>query len=427
MSDNLTTKDKAKLQAKKKKKNSPWLRPHHVLVRNIAEIVIYPFVRLLYGAKIRPFKEQGKRQFLILMNHQTAFDQFFVGYSFRGPIYYVASEDLFSKGIISKLIKALVAPIPIKKQTTDPRAVINCIKVAREGGTIAMAPEGNRTYDGRPLHINPTVAPLARKLGLPIAFFKIEGGYGVHPRWSDVVRGGGMECGVSRVIEPEEYANMTDEELYRAIVDELAVDETKIQGSYPHKKNAEYLERAIYSCPVCGFTKLESHRDIIKCSTCGLEVRHTDEKTLESELESFPFNTVADWFDYQSDLVSKLTLEDYKDSPVFVDKANLSENIPYEKKVLIKKDAEMELYIDRVVIDGVVYPFDEVTGVTVLGKNKLNVYHDGHIWQLKGDKRFCALKYVNIYNHYRNLTEKPNASARKHKEETHNDREFLGL
>jgi hypothetical protein len=158
-----------------------------------------------------------------------------------------------------------------------------------------------------------------------------------------------------------------------------------------------------------------------------MEVRHTHPKELTCEDPSFEFNSVADWFDYQADLISKITLDDYKDSPIFTDKANLFENIPYKNKVLIKKDTEMELYVDRIVINGVTYPFDQVMGITVLGKNKLNVYHDGHIWQLKGDKRFCALKYVNIYNHYKNLTEKPEIAAKKHKEEIYNDREFLGL
>ena len=158
-----------------------------------------------------------------------------------------------------------------------------------------------------------------------------------------------------------------------------------------------------------------------------VKVKHLDTKELTSEHEAFTFRTVADWFDYQVNLVSGLTLDDYKDTPVFKDTANLFENIPYKKKVLIKKNVEMELYIDRVVIDGTVYPFNEVTGVTVLGKNKLDVYHDGHIWQLKGDKRFCALKYVNIFNHYKNLTETAAHAARKHKDEIDNDREFLGL
>ena len=52
------------------------------------------------------------------MNHQTAFDQFFIGMTFKGAVYYVASEDLFSNGWVSSLLRWLVAPIPIKKQTT---------------------------------------------------------------------------------------------------------------------------------------------------------------------------------------------------------------------------------------------------------------------------------------------------------------------
>ena len=114
------------------------------------------------------FREEGKRPYLIVMNHQTGFDQFFVGMTFRQPVYYVATEDIFSLGWVSNLIRWLVAPIPIKKQTTDIQAVKNCIKVAREGGTIAIAPEGNRTFHGRTVYMNPSIASMAKKLGLPI-------------------------------------------------------------------------------------------------------------------------------------------------------------------------------------------------------------------------------------------------------------------
>ena len=99
-----------------------------------------------------------------MMNHQTPFDQFFVGMSFRQPVYYVATEDIFSLGWLSDLLRWLVAPIPIKKQTTDVQAVMNCIKVVREGGNIAIAPEGNRTYSGKTEYMNNSIAPLAKKL-----------------------------------------------------------------------------------------------------------------------------------------------------------------------------------------------------------------------------------------------------------------------
>ena len=425
MSNDLSTKSRkdGAVAKKKKKKNAPWVKPHHRLVRNVLEIVLYPFVRLLYGAKISPLGEE-ERQYLVLMNHQTAFDQFFAGLAFKKPLYYVASEDLFSKGIISDVIRTLVEPIPIKKQTTDPRAVINCIKVAREGGSICMAPEGNRTYDGRPLHINPTVAPLARKLGLPIAFFRIEGGYGVHPRWSDVIRRGEINCRVSRILEPEEAAAMTDGELYDVICRELAVNEAEPGGFYSHKRSAEYLERALYTCPRCGFAHLESQGDTIRCLDCGLEARYTEKKELVSESEDFPFRTVADWMDYQTRLVSGIGLEDFGGEAIFKDTANLFEVIPYKNKRLIEKTVKMSLFVDKIAINDVEYPFDKISGVTVLGKNKLNIYYEGRILQLKGSKRFCALKYVNLYTHYKNLTNTHNAL---NKEDSHHGREFLGL
>ena len=133
--------------AKSNKKK--WMKFRHKVVRNVLFPTLGLYSRLRYNATVDRFKEQEDRPYLILLNHQTPFDQFFVGMAFKGPIYYLATEDIFSKGFVSSLIKYLVAPIPIKKQTTDVKAILNCIRVAREGGTIAIAPEGNRTYSGR--------------------------------------------------------------------------------------------------------------------------------------------------------------------------------------------------------------------------------------------------------------------------------------
>ena len=105
--------------------NNQWLKPHHGLVRNLLAATVGPYSRWKYGIKADRFREQGDRAYLILMNHQTAFDQFFIGMSFRGPIYYIATEDIFSLGWISKLLSWAVGPIPIKKQTTDVHAVMN--------------------------------------------------------------------------------------------------------------------------------------------------------------------------------------------------------------------------------------------------------------------------------------------------------------
>ncbi len=393
--------------SKKKKKPIKWCKKRHGVVTELARRIYGPVVYKKYNVRIKPFPEQGDRPYLILFNHQTAYDQFFVGLCMNRPVYYVASEDLFSMGTLSKLLRFAVNPIPIKKQTTDPRAVINCIRVAREGGTIALAPEGNRTFHGKPVYIKPSVAALAKHLKLPIAFFRIEGGYGVHPRWSDVVRGGGMTAGVSRVMEPEEYAPLSDEELCEIINRELAVDEACVNGEYPHEKQAEYLERAIYVCPDCGLSEMYSHGDIIECKRCGKAARHLPTKELEGVGSPFPFRFVADWYDYQCKLVKSLDLSALCDAPIYTDSVEFSEVILYKKKKIICKDARLSLYGNRITVeageDRTEFSFDELGAVTVLGKNKLNLYHGDKVYQFKGDARLCALKYVNIFYHYQSV------------------------
>ena len=392
----------------KKSKKEKWIKLRHRVVRNIAYAIIYPYSKIKYGIKVDKFKDQGDRPYLILFNHQTPFDQFFVGAAFRGPVYYMATEDIFSMGFVSKLIKWLVAPIPIKKQTTDVKAVITCIRVAKEGGTIAIAPEGNRTYSGKTEYIDPAIVALAKKLGMPIALYRIEGGYGVEPRWSDVARRGSIHGYVSRVIEPGEYADMTTDELYSVISEGLYVNEANADHEYKHKKLAEYLERAIYVCPECGLSTFESHDDVIECKKCGLRVRYTPTTELKSDNESFKYRFVNDWYEYQKSYVNGLDTSLYTDEPIWRDTADMSEVIVYERKQPLCKGAALALYGDRMVINEggeneLVFPFADVTAVAVLGRNKLNVYYEKKVYQFKGDKRFNALKYVNMCYRHKNI------------------------
>ena len=393
---------------KKKKKDTKWRKPRHLFVRNTVYWIMRPYVHFKYGIKIEKFKEQEKRPYLILLNHQTPFDQFFVGMTLKGAVYYMATEDIFSNGWTSKVIKYLIEPIPIKKQTTDVRAILNCLKVATEGGSICIAPEGNRTYSGRTEYMSPSIVPLARKLGMPILLYRIEGGYGSEPRWSDVVRKGDIRVFCARAIKPEEYAEMTDDELFAIIRDTLYIDEARVDFEYRHKKLAEYLERAVYYCPYCGLSEFESHDDIIKCKKCDREIRYLPNKTLEGVGFEFPFKFIANWYDAQKDFMNSLDVTAYGSDAIYADRARISEVLVYDRKVPLCLDAEITLCGDRITARGegvdFEFPFDETTAVTVLGKNKANIYHGGKIYQLKGSKRFNALKYVHIYHRYKNIT-----------------------
>lgn len=396
----------AKVIGMKKREN--WIKPRHRIVLKIVRVLLKPYCRWKYGIKADFFPDQKNRPYLILMNHQTPFDQFFVGIAFPEPVYYMASEDIFSNGWVSSLIRWLVAPIPIKKQTTDISAVMTCLRVAREGASIAIAPEGNRTYSGRTEYMNPAIAGLARKMRLPIALFRIEGGYGVQPRWSDGTRKGKIHAYVSQVIEPEEYAAMSADELAEKIRIGLQVDEAVADGLFKSNKRAEYLERAVYVCPYCGLSKWESHGNEAECTTCRRKILYGEDKRISGVGFDFPFPFMAQWYEYQMDFVNSLDVMQHLDAPLFRDTADLWEVILNKQKKSLRKGSSVSLYGDRVVVDEGrevpgVFPFEEVTAVTVLGRNKLNIYHNNMVYQFKGGKRFNALKYVNIYYRHKNI------------------------
>lgn len=379
-----------------KSKRKKWLHKRHKLWRDLANIVLTPYARIRYGLRLEKFKEQGDRQYLIMMNHQTPFDQFFVGMAFKGAVYYVATEDIFSNGLISRFLEYAVNPIPICKTQNDVRAVLNCMRVAAEGGTIAIAPEGNRTYSGKQCNIKPSIVQLAKKLKMPIAFFRIEGGYGAEPRWSNVIRkGGGVHAYVSEVLEPETFAGMTDEELYEKICTALNVNEATEEPTYYHKKNAEYLERLLYVCPECGLSTFRSHRDTVRCTKCGLTAKYTEHKTFEG----VPYRFVADWYEAQEKYIRSFDLSDCLAAPAFTDEADLFAVELYKNKRKIGKKQKIELYGDRIVAGDHVFRFSDLRAVSVLGRNKLGITASDGTYQLKGDKRFNAIKYMHFFYH----------------------------
>ncbi|MBE7092239.1 MAG: 1-acyl-sn-glycerol-3-phosphate acyltransferase [Clostridiales bacterium] len=389
-------------------KKKKWIKKRHEIITKIAYYILYPYVKLKYNVDITRYKENQQKQYLVLYNHQTAFDQFFVGMALKKPVYYLASEDLFSKGFISDLLRFAVAPIPIKKQTVDISAVKNCILVAKEGGTIAIATEGNRTYSGKTEYMNPAIASLAKKMGLPIMLFRIEGGYGVHPRWSDKVRKGKMKAYVYKVVEPQEYKNLSTEELFAIIKQGLTVEENNREKIYKHKELAQYLERAIYVCKDCGLSTFKSDKDTFKCAQCGKTYKYCEDTHIEGVGFKSEFNFVNDWYEYQKDFINSCDFTN-ENNVLYEEKIKLSKVNLNKNKEEVIKDGTIKLYGFKAEIfeNDVLqfaFDFDNTDAITVLGKNILNVYFEDNVYQVQGlFKGFNALKYVHLFNRYKNI------------------------
>ena len=160
-------------------------------------------------------------------------------------------------------------------------------------------------------------------------------------------------------------------------------------------------------CPFCGLSTFESNGDVITCKKCGKQIKYLPSKELLGVGFDFPHKFVAEWYDAQAEFIKSFDVLKYNAEPMYSECGDLYEVIPYEKKRLMSKGVGIELYGDRLEIqsgeDKTVWRFEDTTAITVLGKNKLNIYYGDKIYQIKPGKRFNALKYVHVYHRSRNM------------------------
>ena len=120
-----------------------------------------------------------------------------------------------------------------------------------------------------------------------------------------------------------------------------------------------------------------------------------------------PFRYVAEWYDAQEAFVNNFDPRKHSEEPLYTEEADLFSVTPYEKKKRLLKGACLSLYGDRVTFakkgERLSLPFDEIRALAVCGKNKLNIYHGDKLYQVKGDKRFNAVKYAHLYYRFRHL------------------------
>ena len=78
------------------------------------------------------------------------------------------------------------------------------------------------------------------------------------------------------------------------------------------------------------------------------------------------------------------------------------ESVKMKKKIVLAGDTvaidKDALYISDGTGAEARFPLEEIDAITAVGKKKFNFYCHGKILQVKGDERFCSIKYVHIFD-----------------------------
>ena len=381
-----------------------WKKKRHSVIFWLLRGPFRLFLRIKYHYKAKKMK-LPKRPYLIISNHLTTLDPIMLAVSFNFPIYFLTSADLFSSKY-GGLIKWLVNPIPKRKSVKEMGPIKDMVRICKEGGTVAVFPEGNRSYDGSQCFIDDAIAKLAKLMKTDIILYNIHGGYGIDPRWAIKGRKGKSYGAIRKIISKEDVAKMSVEELFEEIKTNINVPVVPTTVEFKSKNNALGLERVLYLCPKCGKTQtLYTESDYVKCRECGLEVKYNQNLEFETNDETFQFKYVSEWGKYQIDFVK--SYQD-KGQSIFTDKVQLYD-VPFKKRPQLLMNGEVIMYSDRfefqVEEEKMEFKFDDIFSVTCVGKNKLNFYIEDKTYQVKGDVTLNTLKYMQMYYHFKNLKE----------------------
>lgn len=383
----------------KTNKNQRWTKKRHYIITRILLPFFLLFFKLKYKLKIEKEK-LPKEGSIILCNHTMTLDPVLIGLKFNKNLYYMASKDLFQKRFIGKALDFLVKPIPKEKSNKgDMAAIKTCLKVAKENGNICIFPEGNRTFSGKLGNVDFSIVKLIKLVKKPLIICNVIGGYASDPRWGKKGRKGRLEIVTKKILQYEEYKDLSNEELYDLIISNIQSNDYELGIPFKGKNRAEYLERILHICPVCKKEHtLYSLNNHIKCKYCNLEVEYTKNLTFKTSNSDFKFKYLNEWYDYQIDVLKN---REYLDGNIiYQDEIEMYEPQLFKKKKYIGKGT-MTLYNDcfKFVFDNekITLLFKDIYVVTLLGKKKMNIYYQDKVLQLFKDERTNLIKYMHTF------------------------------
>ena len=238
---------------------------------------------------------------VMIANHASRVD-----FQFTAPVcmpkalnYMVGYNEFFR--FPTNLFLPFMQVIPKKNFTPDTNTIRKVMQVAKQGGSLCFMPEGMSSITGMAQPVIPGGAKLLKKLGLPVYYSKISGGYLTYTKHCLDKRKGRVEVTVDRMFTSDELASMSVEEIEDRMNRLLAHDDyvwnrekqVRFNGRGQMAKN---LSDLLYLCPKCGEVyKMECEGNRMRCLCCGNTVELDEYYNLSPVGDSVCPELVSDW------------------------------------------------------------------------------------------------------------------------------------
>ena len=249
--------------------------------------------------KARPAEEPGP--IVMIANHASRVD-----YQFTGPVcypkklnYVVGYNEFFR--FPTSILLPYMHVIPKKNFTPDTHAMRQILRVIKDGGNICLMPEGMSSITGMAQPVIPGGAKLLKKLGVPVYYSKISGGYLTYTKHCLDQRKGRIDVVVDQMFTADQLREMSVEEIEDTMNRLLAHDDyiwnKKEQVRFNSKgEMAKKLDTLLYMCPKCGaLYDMETSGNTMTCRRCGNSIEIDECYNIRPIGDSVCPELVTDW------------------------------------------------------------------------------------------------------------------------------------
>lgn len=373
----------------------------YILIKFVFRRIINPQYNVIYKGLAEV--ERLEAPYLVLPNHCSFFDPFFINGPLEEKIHYVISDTQLRNPFM-KWILGITGVIAISKNRSDLKSLKVMTTAIKEKKVVGIFPEGLRTWDGVTLPVIESTAKLIRMFNVPVVVPLLEGAYLMDPRWGRGFRKGKVIVTYKILFNGEKTGKKSVDEIYKVLSEALEHNEHKSEAlkgvEFKSKRLAEGIEQVLYLCPNChSISSFTSKRDKFTCEKCSMEVEYTTTGTLSYNGTKTYFNTVHQWNTWQ-----KSEIKNSLEGLISVDRDIILSRTGKKSRFKILAKGELHLFKDRLEFvgkDTMIIPFSEISGINVQFKERLEFYFNKELYRLHNKKRvFSARKINDVYDSF---------------------------
>lgn len=328
-----------------------WYRFMWWLARPYAKRV----VRKRYQSISIKYSPEVKGPCLILSNHTSADDSWIVGQSIKPMFFTVMGEFLYRSKLFKPFVFKVYPLIAKKRCASDYGATKKILTLLTHGQCVLVFPEGDVTKSGETMPFGNALIRIAKKAGVSVVTYRIQGGAIARPSWNRERVGGHVEAGVVHVYSAEDVASLSVDELYARVKDDLYqndIDEQKKQ-KLPVTSASENgllgkFENNFYICPNCkGIQTIYTKNNSISCTKCGPLATLDGYGLLKKESENFQLDDTVEWWYFQESVIADIVRKSRQDELLLADDVyELTKVLPNHKTEPVAK-GKLLLYANR--------------------------------------------------------------------------------